>query len=168
MAEIEITLPTVQYGNIKIRATPEEWGLEGIATAANVGVWAAVYLNLFQQGFQHGATLDVDAHLGASHEDREDKMVRELREAFTGTLELLNEGLGGVTELHVGDDFAKSYNDDGPGDVQAAANEARDDDDPEGVDSDPDAPWSRTVVDTKKKPWETSGKAPAAPAKIDW
>jgi len=65
MAEIEITLPTIQYGNVKITGTPEEWGLDTIADAPDVGVWAATYLNLFQQGFRHGAKMDVDAHLGA-------------------------------------------------------------------------------------------------------
>ena len=141
MAEIEITLPTVQYGNIKIKATPEEWGLGTIADAPDVGVWAATYLNLFTQGFQHGATLDVDAHLGSSQD-----------EDVVKAHEMLAEGLGGVTEL--------DYNDDGPGDVQAAANEARN-----------EAPWSQKV-DSKPKPWETSGAAPAAPVKavasIDW
>lgn len=88
MAEIEITLPTVQYGNIKITATPEEWGLETIADAPDVGVWAATYLNLFQQGFKHGATLDVDAHLGGSKPVTEEQAIRHL-----------DEGLGGVTAV---------------------------------------------------------------------
>lgn len=88
MAEIEITLPTVQYGNIKITATPEEWGLETIADAPDVGVWAATYLNLFAQGFKHGSTLDVDAHLGASQPVTEEQAQR-----------YLDEGLGGVTAV---------------------------------------------------------------------
>lgn len=88
MAEIEITLPTIQYGNIKIAATPEEWGLETIADAPDVGVWAATYLNLFTQGFKHGSTLDVDAHLGAPQGVTEAQAQR-----------MLDEGLGGVTEV---------------------------------------------------------------------
>jgi len=88
MAEIEITLPTVQYGNIKITATPEEWGLETIADAPDVGVWAATYLNLFTQGFKVGAAMDVDAHLGASQGVTEAQAQR-----------YLDEGLGGVTEV---------------------------------------------------------------------
>lgn len=88
MAEIEITLPTIQYGNIKITATPEEWGLDTIADAPDVGVWAATYLNLFTQGFKHGSTLDVDAHLGASQGVTEAQAQR-----------MLDEGLGGVTEV---------------------------------------------------------------------
>lgn len=121
MAEIEITLPTVQYGNVKITATPEEWGIADIADAPDVGVWAATYLNLFAQGFKHGAKMDVDGHLGASPE------------AFEGKAqELLNEGLGGVTE--VPDDGA---------DVEAKA------------------PWEAPAVDAKPKPWETGDKPTA-------
>lgn len=95
MAEIEITLPTVQYGNVKVRATPEELGLDTIADAPDLGVWAATYLNLFSQGFKVGAAMDVDAHLGASQEAPEEK-----------AQELLNEGLGGVTELPEGESAA--------------------------------------------------------------
>lgn len=138
MAEIEITLPTVQYGNIKIAATPEEWGLETIADAPDVGVWAATYLNLFQQGFKHGATLDVDAHLGASQGVTEAQAQR-----------YLDEGLGGVTEVE--ESRLDEYNDDGPDDVQHAANEARD-----------AAPWDNPQVDAKPKPWENKSAAPAA------
>lgn len=117
-AEIEITLPTVQFGNIKIKATPEEWGLDSIADAPDVGVWAATYLNLFTQGFKHGSTMDVDAHLGASQESPEEK-----------AQELLDEGLGGVTELP----------EDGPAG--------------EGVDGDGAAPWDKPAPKAKK-PWE--------------
>lgn len=124
MAEIEITLPTVQYGNIKITATPEEWGLETIADAPDVGVWAATYLNLFAQGFKHGSTLDVDAHLGASQPVTEEQAQR-----------LLDEGLGGVTEVPEGD---------------ALYNEAA-------------APWDKPQVDAKPKPWESGSAAPAKP-----
>lgn len=59
MAEIEITLPTVQYGNVRVRATPEELGLASLADAYDVGIASAVYLNVFTQGFKKGATLDV-------------------------------------------------------------------------------------------------------------
>lgn len=154
MAEIEITLPTVQYGNIKITATPEEWGLETIADAPDVGVWAATYLNLFQQGFKHGATLDVDAHLGASQGVTEAQAQRHL-----------DEGLGGVTEVEENQYDRKhevlsagldDYNDDGPGDVQAAANEARD-----------AAPWDNPQVDAKPKPWENKSAAPADKPVVD-
>jgi hypothetical protein len=100
MAEIEIILPTVQYGNVKITATPEEWGLADIADAPDVGVWAATYLNLFRQGFEHGAKMDVSAHLGAAQAAPEVQAQR-----------LLNEGLGGVTEVPAGDAVAHLPND---------------------------------------------------------
>lgn len=138
MAEIEITLPTVQYGNVKITATPEEWGLEGVADAPDIGVWAATYLNLFAQGFKHGASMDVDAHLGAPQGVTEEQAQRHL-----------DEGLGGVTELD-------EYNNDGPGDVDAAAIEAAS-----------DAPWNNPPVDTGKKPWETGSEAPASKPVVD-
>lgn len=133
MAEIEIILPTVQFGNVKVRATPEELGLKDIADGYSLGVAAAVYLNVFSQGFKKGASLDVDPHPAASQDAGEAQ-----------AQELLNEGLGGVTELP---------------------------EDPEDVDGDLDAPWSRTpAVDAKPKPWEKSGKPEAAPkvATIDW
>jgi hypothetical protein len=91
MAEIEITLPTIQYGNIKITATPEEWGLESIADAPDVGVWAATYLNLFQQGFQHGAQVGVYVHLGGSQPVTEEQARRYLDEGLGGTTEVENE-----------------------------------------------------------------------------
>jgi hypothetical protein len=156
VAEIEITLPTVQYGNVKVRATPEELGLSSVSDAYDVGVAAAVYLNVFTQGFKKGSTLDVSAPETPSRVVTEEQAQRHL-----------DEGLDGVTELHEG------YNDDGPGDVQAAANEARDKaaHDAAYADSPNDgpepAPWESTV-DAKPKPWETGAKAPAKVAEIDW
>lgn len=88
MAEIEITLPTVQYGNVKVRATPEELGLKSLAEAYDVGVASAVYLNVFTQGFKKGATLDVAPPQGASQGVSEVQAQR-----------YLDEGLGGVTEV---------------------------------------------------------------------
>src|SRR5438093_8673117 len=60
MAEIEFLLPTVQYGNVKVRATPEELGIDSVQDAGALGVAAAVYLNLFTQGFKVGTQIDVD------------------------------------------------------------------------------------------------------------
>ena len=130
MAEIEITLPTIQYGNIKIKATPEEWGLDTIADAPDVGVWAAIYLNLFQQGFKHGSTLDVDARLSASREAVVEK-----------AQELLDKGLGGVTEVPAGDVVAHET-----------------------------PPWEKEAVAPKPKPWETGAQAakPAPKVTADW
>lgn len=148
MAEIEITLPTVQYGNVKVKATPEELGLDSVADAAALGVASAVYLSAFTQGFQRGAKIDVDI---------DDSMAHAGSGPYKGVTEAqaqryLNEGLGGVTEIEENQYDRKhevlsaglnDYNDDGPGDVQAAANEARD-----------AAPWDNPQVDAKPKPWE--------------
>ena len=87
MAEIEITLPTVQYGNVKVRATPEELGLANVSEAYEVGVAAAVYLNVFTQGFKKGATLDVAA---PEQSDGTDVHAEAQR--------LLEEGLGASEE----------------------------------------------------------------------
>lgn len=88
MAEIEITLPTVQYGNVKVRATPEELGLASLADAYDVGIASAVYLNVFTQGFKKGATLDV-AERGEPQQGVTEEQAQRC----------LNEGLGGVTEV---------------------------------------------------------------------
>ena len=153
MAEIEITLPTVQYGNVKVRATPEELGLDSVGDAAALGVAAAVYLATFTLGFKRGSQIDIDiddsmahagsgpyravsAHLGASQEYSEE-----------GARRLLEEGLGGVTELPEEDEYD-------------SATEAK-----EAVQA--SAPWNQQV-DAKPKPWETGEQAPEAPAvKLD-
>lgn len=94
MAEIEITLPTVQYGNVKVRATPEAFGLVTMADAYELGVATAVYLNLFQQGFKHGATMDVTAPQGAVQSEV-DRVIDETLKAA----QILADGLGGATEV---------------------------------------------------------------------
>ena len=137
LSEIEITLPTIQYGNIKITATPEEWGLDTIADAPDVGVWAATYLNLFQQGFKHGATLDVDAHLGAPQSVTEEQAQR-----------YLDEGLDGVTEVEEYDSATEAKE-------AAQARTA-------GV-----APWVNPQVDSKPKPWEGGGATPVEKPVVD-
>lgn len=133
MSEIEITLPTVQYGNVKVRATPEELGLSSVADADVLGTAAAIYLNLFRQGFEVGAKMDVSAPVGYDHKVAEQQ-----------ARELLNEGLGGVTEI--------------------------DGQDPEGPGEEPSAPWGKPQVDSKPKPWETGGTTPATKPVIgeDW
>ncbi|HEY6021276.1 MAG TPA: hypothetical protein VIY48_15645 [Candidatus Paceibacterota bacterium] len=121
MAKIETTLPTVQYGNVKVTFTPEELGVD-ISDAAAIGVATAVYLNLFTQGFKAGSQMDVSAPVSASQEAPEEKAQA-----------MLDEGLGGVTELPEDGD-----------DVEAKA------------------PWE-AKVDAKPKPWETDEKpAPVA------
>lgn len=141
LSEIEIILPTIQYGNVKITATPEEWGLETIADAPDVGVWAATYLNLFQQGFKHGATLDVDAHLGAPEPPTTEQLYEDAEDA----IKALDEGLGGVTEV----------------DEYDSATEAKDGPEP--------APWEKPAVDSKPKPWESKTQTkPSVKLDSDW
>lgn len=131
MAEIEITLPTVQYGNVKVRATPEELGVD-IASPAAVGTATAIYLNLFTQGFKVGASMDVTA---SPTEGLKAPQGAPEGEAGPSAQELLDEGLGGVTELSEGE--ATSV-------VEAS-----------GI-----APWDDgdLKVDAPAKPWETDSK----------
>ncbi|HSE46315.1 MAG TPA: hypothetical protein VLA89_13390 [Gemmatimonadales bacterium] len=127
MAEIEITLPTVQYGNVKVRATPEELGVD-IASPAAVGTATAIYLNLFTQGFKVGASMDVTASpteglkapQGAEQSESEEVFAGAVATAQEEAQRLLSEGLGGATEV---DDDA--------------------------------APWDKPAVDAPAKPWET-------------
>lgn len=133
MAEIEITLPTVQYGNVKVRATPEELGVD-VSSPAAVGTATAVYLNLFTQGFKVGASMDVTA---SPTEGLKAPLAAEQEDPGVTAQAMLDEGLGGVTELHVGDDFSKS-------EEQIAAEDGK-------------APWE-SKVDAKPKPWETGDK----------
>lgn len=143
MAEIEITLPTVQYGNVRVRATPEELGVN-IAEPGSVGMIAAMYLNLFTQGFKRGSEVnvtldpetDVSAPQGASRGVAEAQAQR-----------YLDEGLGGVTEL--------------PSDEEEDARTGSD------YTKAGDAPWDKPAVDAKPKPWETEGAAPTAKPVLD-
>lgn len=128
MSEIEITLPTVQYGNVKVRATPEELGVD-IASPAAVGTATAIYLNLFTQGFKVGASMDVTA---SPTEGLKAPQGASQGEAGPSAQEMLDEGLGGVTEV------------DGL--------------DPQGPGEEPLAPWEKELLaDAKPKPWETEG-----------
>jgi hypothetical protein len=60
MAEIEFTIPTVQYGNAKIRMTPQElYELsEGGVSLYDVGLKAMEFLSLVTQGFEAGKSID--------------------------------------------------------------------------------------------------------------
>lgn len=89
MAEIEILLPTVQYGNVKVRATPEELGLASLADAYDVGVASAVYLNVFTQGFKKGATLDVATR---GEPDPTEAARRHIESELGSTTELSDDG----------------------------------------------------------------------------
>lgn len=136
MAEIEITLPTVQYGNVKVRATPEELGVD-ISSPAAVGTATAIYLNLFTQGFKAGASMDVTASPTeglkapvAASQSEVDRVVDETLKAA----QILADGLGGATEVE-----ESPYPND-----------------------DITPPWDKPAADAKPKPWETSGGSPAA------
>lgn len=137
MAEIEITLPTVQYGNVKVRATPEELGLDSVGDAAALGVAAAVYLTAFTLGFKRGAAIDVDiddslAHAGSgpyralsapqgtARSEGEEVFAGAVATAQEEAQRLLSEGLGGATEV-----------------------------------DDDTAPWNKPAIDAPAKPWET-------------
>lgn len=142
MAEIEITLPTVQYGNVRARFSPEEFGLQPtdqLVDPTALGIAVAVYLNLFTQGFKAGSQMDVSAPVSAPQgalgpeprtidEVLSDEDVDTVAEAQA----ILDKGLGGVTE------------------VSAAEAET----------TTQSAPWTEKV-DAPKKPWETEVTAPA-------
>lgn len=142
MAEIEILFPTVQYGNVKLRATPEELGLEGPADAYALGVQSAVLLNLFTQGFKVGSQLDVSGAPASSAEPTENEAQAAIQEIQSQL---------GATEVESGEaahDAAYSAPDGGP----------------------EPAPWESTV-DAKPKPWESGSVAPKVTpkvAEIDW
>lgn len=127
MAEIEITLPTVQYGNVKIRATPEELGVNDISDSYGLGVAAAVYLNLFTQGYTYGAALDIDAPQkpSAAPQGAEQSEVDRVIDETLKAAQILADGLGGVTEVE----------------EEGAA---------------PAAPWD-AKVEAKPKPWQSDG-----------
>lgn len=83
MAEIEITLPTVQYGNVKVRATPEEFGFK-LDEPSAFGLALAVYQTSFTLGWQEGARMDVSVSQPVTEEQAQ---------------RYLDEGLGGTTEV---------------------------------------------------------------------
>ncbi len=142
MAEIELTLPTVQYGNVKVRATPEELGLTNVASASDLGVAAAVYVNLFTQGFKVGAALDVEIGKGvvesevgspeaAARRLDDDLKPRTVDEANAMAAEVIKRELGAT------------------------------------VVEETDVPWEGEV-DASPKPWENGGNKPTKVAEIDW
>lgn len=157
MAEIEIVFPTVQYGNVKLRATPEELGLEGPADAYALGVQSAVLLNLFTQGFKTGSQLDVSASQEAppgnpqAAADRlaDGRPPRTVDEASAMAMAVIQQELG-ATELH-------EHPEDTDPDESAYPNE------------DITPPWEKdSTVDAKPKPWEGGSSKPAKVAAIDW
>jgi hypothetical protein len=138
MAEIEMTLPTVQYGNVKVRLNPEELGADP-GDAAAVGAATAVYLNLFTQGWKQGAALDVVADVKVEGPPGDPKAAadrvaagekpRTVDEANEMAKQVIENELGPTTEV-----------------------ESTDTETP---------PWEAPAVDAKVKPWETGVTAPA-------
>lgn len=142
MAEIEFLLPTVQYGNVKVRATPEELGIRDLSDSYEIGVAAAVYLNLFSQGFKHGSTLDVEAPQ-APAQSEVDQVIDETLKAA----QIIADGLG-ATEIHED----QSVVDPGEADDLPAT-----------------PPWEKVSEEpVPGKPWENGGQAPAKVASINW
>lgn len=148
MAEVEFTLPTVQFGNVKVRATLEELGIKSLDAGA-IGVSYAVFLNLLTQGFKRGSELDVEWEVGSTPADPQ--------EAVTEAARLIKEELG-ATEVPEGDDYRPEV-------------------ERQRIESEQAAPWDKPQVDSKPKPWETSGRQPSSPAEavtaptiadIDW
>lgn len=166
MAEIEITLPTVQYGNVKVRVTPEEFGLQyGIDNPYALGMGAATYLNLFTQGFKEGATMDVSAPVGASKEaasgdpqaaaDRlaDGRSPRTVDEANEMARQVIENELGPTTEVD-------GQGPEGPGEGPSRApsyQAATEIETTSVIEASGIAPWddSDLKVDAKPKPWET-------------
>lgn len=150
MTEIEFTLPTAQYANVKVRATPEELGLHGVDNAYELGVAAAVYLNLFTQGYKVGGAMDVVAPSGplkaplAASQPEVDRPVDPVDKAA----QIVAEGLGGATEV----DSTEEISDDGQ----------NSDEMPGGI-----APWEQDLA-RKSKPWEAEATAPKAVVTEDW
>lgn len=152
MAEIEITLPTVQYGNVKVKATPEELGVEGVQDAGALGVATAVYLNLFTQGFKLGTQIDVEYDGGVTKppppapiERVDESAIRQVMsdedvDTEAEAVALIKSGLGAI---ELGDDY-----------------------DPDSAESSDDAPWNSPAVDAKPKPWETGTTAPTNAVKV--
>lgn len=138
MAEIEILLPTVQYGNVRITGTPEEFGVE-LTSPGSIGEMAAVYLNLFTQGFRAGSERDVD-YIPTSGN------VPESDDVDITAARIIQGELGATTVL--------DHNGDGPGDVDEVASVT-------------ETPWEGEVT-AKPKPWEKKAAPKAAPASINW
>ncbi len=142
MAEIEITLPTVQYGNVKVRATPEEFGFR-LDEPSTFGMALAVYHASFAIGWQDGAQMDVSAPQAASKEGApgspqaaaerlaDERPPRTVDEANEMAKQVIENELGSTTE----------------------------------VPNEP-APWDLEVA-PGPKPWETGGKSQIAPPKLD-
>lgn len=134
MAEIEILLPTVQYGNVRITGTPEEFGVE-LSAPGSIGEMAAVYLNLFTQGFRVGSERDVEYNGTAAS-----GLTPEPEDVDITASRIIQGELGATVVV----DYSNSDNTDTPT--------------PEDT-----PPWEGEAK-AAPKPWENQG-APKAPVK---
>lgn len=94
MAEIEFTIPTVQYGNAKIRMTPQElYELsEGGVSLYDVGMKAMEFLSLVTQGFEAGKSVDfTPQHVTGQYQESSEPTPEQAEE-------LIKSELGATTE----------------------------------------------------------------------
>lgn len=178
MAEIEITLPTVQYGNAKIRTTPEELD-DVIRNADAIGVGTALLLNIFAQGFKAGSQMDVSRPETASTEAApgdpqaaaerlaDGRPPHTVDEANAMARAVIEQELGSTTEVESGcatEDGERIH-----GGKPAAGDPDWNSPEDAAYDAPNDgpepAPWESTV-DAKPKPWETGGTAPTNAVKV--
>lgn len=166
MAEIEITLPTVQYGNVKVRATPEEFGFR-LDEPSAFGVALAVYHASFVIGWQDGAQMDVSAPQAASKEGApgspqaaaerlaDGRSPRTVDEANEMAKQVIENELGGVTEVDEYDSATEAK------EAAQARSKATYDAAYSAPNDGPEpAPWDLEVA-LGPKPWETGVTAPA-------
>lgn len=147
MAEIEVTIPTVQYGKVKVRATLEEFGFR-LDEPSAFGYALAIYKASFTLGFRDGSQVDVMAPLGPSQgglpgNPQDDGLSQER------AIQALSDGLGGAAVLTETDA-------DGAEEEYGSAAETKEATQARTA----DAPWN-AKVDAKPKPWETDVTAPA-------
>jgi hypothetical protein len=98
MAEVEFTIPTVQYGNIKIRMTPQELR-ENVAAPYDIGVAAMVWLSLATQGFEYGKTLDIapDFEVTGEYQESSEPEPHPITEVTPEEAEEIIKTLGATT-----------------------------------------------------------------------
>lgn len=145
MSEIEITLPTVQYGNVRVRATPEEFGFK-LDEPSAFGYALAIYQTSFTLGFKDGSQVDVVAPQGAAQ--------RPLDVGVPGAAEQRVEGDLKPRTVDEADDMAAAVikRELGATEVNDEAEDAR-----TGSDYTKAPPWDQKV-DAPAKPWETGSK----------
>ena len=100
MAEIEFTIPTVQYGNAKIRMTPQElYELsEGGVSLYDVGMKAMEFLSLVTQGFEAGKSIDfAPQNVTGQYQESSEPEPHPITEAAPEEAEEIIKTLGATT-----------------------------------------------------------------------